>query len=305
MKWFTIQWAIALFLLTCFWTSCNDNRSVAEKKATDILLGKSPVAAATEAAKEVLNPAQIEKILTLYQKQLELLPAPKCDDWFDAGNAVGNIAQTMAVDLFGATISASEEMQIGKDLFSSIQQQMKIIDNDARRQSLQVILNKLLPYRERKSIDYQIHLVESESINAFSVAGGHIHVTTGLLNMKESEAELAFIIGHEIAHVDKKHCVRKIQILKTAGQFGNLGAIAANLQLVLTAPFGQTDEYESDRFGAIFAHKAGYDAAKGGDFFRRFKNKENTTLLERMTRTHPFSAAREECLNKFIANGYK
>jgi beta-barrel assembly-enhancing protease len=95
-------------------------------------------------------------------------------------------------------------------------------------------------------------------------------------------------------------------MLKTAdSHFGNIGVMAANLQLILTAPFGQADEYESDRVGAILAHKAGFDASKGNDFFIRLKKQEKNGLLERITRTHPYSAAREDCLNKFIKNGYQ
>jgi beta-barrel assembly-enhancing protease len=283
--------------------ACADTQTKVKEKVAEAVMDKVQ----EEILKQIpaLTAEQL-KWLSQYEKILKALPEPACNDLFDQVTEGANLAQTLALDIFGSSISNSEEMEIGKELFSSISKDFKIIDQDARRQDLVAIFNKMLPYRSRKDIDFNIHLIESPTINAFSIAGGHVHITTGLLENVQSKDELAFIIGHEIAHIDKKHCIRKIQILKTAdSHFGNIGVMAANLQLILTAPFGQADEYESDRFGAIFAHKAGFDASKGNDFFIRLKKQEKTSLMERMTRTHPFSAAREECLNKFIANGYK
>ncbi len=283
--------------------ACESTQTKVKEKVAEAVIDKVQA----EILKQIptLTAEQL-KWLSQYEKVLQALPEPACNDMFDKVTESANLAQTLALDMLGSSISTQEEMEIGKELFSSISKDFKIIDHDARRQNLVTIFNKMLPYRSRKDINFNIHLIESPTINAFSIAGGHVHITTGLLENVQSQDELAFIIGHEIAHIDKKHCIRKIQILKTAdSHFGNLGVMAANLQLILTAPFGQADEYESDRFGAIFAHKAGFDAAKGNDFFIRLKKQEKKGLMERITRTHPFSAAREDCLNKFIKNGYQ
>jgi predicted Zn-dependent protease len=283
--------------------ACADTQTKVKEKVAEAVIDKVK----DEVLKQIptLTADQL-KLLSQYEKVLQALPEPACNDMFDKVTEGANLAQTFALDMFGSSISSKEEMEIGKELFSSISKDFKIIDQDPRRQDLVTMFHKMLAFRSRKDIDFNIHLIESPTINAFSIAGGHVHITTGLLEDVQSKDELAFIIGHEIAHIDKKHCIRKIQILKTAdSHFGNLGVIAANLQLILTAPFGQADEYESDRFGAVLAHKAGFDASKGNDFFIRLKKQEKKNLMERLTRTHPYSQLREDCLNQFIKNGYQ
>lgn len=63
----------------------------------------------------------------------------------------------------------------------------------------------------RHGIHYQFRVINSAAINAFALPGGQIFVTIGMLNFIQSEAELAAILGHEIAHVDLRHCIERFQ----------------------------------------------------------------------------------------------
>jgi beta-barrel assembly-enhancing protease len=246
------------------------------------------------------------QLLDIYSKGISKLNTENCDDWVDIVGAGVNTAQSLAIEFFGKSISENQEMSYGKDMFKKISSDFRVVDYGERLTMLQTILNRLTPFRERKKISYQIHVIDNAMVNAFSIVGGHIHITTGLLNDVQSEDELAFIVGHEIAHVDKKHCVRKIQMLESANeQFGDIGVIAANIQLFLSAPFGQTDEYEADHYGAYMTHKAGYKVEKGLDFFKRMKKNENPKLIEKLIRSHPYSEERENCLKTYIENELK
>lgn len=199
-------------------------------------------------------------------------------------------------------ISLETESEYGQEFHKSIQKEYKMIDSDSRRKDLVRILNKMLPFRERKDINYQIHLLDDDMINAFAIVGGHIYITTALLDFVDSEDELAVIIGHELGHNDKKHTVRKVQKIAIANNFlGGIGVLAANIQIMLTSPFGQVDEYESDRMGAYFAKKAGYNPRKGKDFFIKLKDKEKYSLLDKLRRSHPYSHQREKCLESYIS----
>lgn len=230
-----------------------------------------------------------------------LLPAQDCEvSPFDILFLVGKMADDFGADLF--PIEEEQEMKIGQQFHSEASGSLRMLSDDPRLLQLRSILAKLVPYRERKGISYQIYLFDDEMVNAFSHAGGHIYVSTGLMNFVQSEGELAFVIGHEISHVDKRHCIRPVQKMIAAGQIANdVGVIAAQVQQFLATPFGQTNEYESDWAGATLVSKAGYNPRQGKDFFRKLQQKENPNLLEKMTRTHPFSAERECYLEHFIS----
>ena len=63
----------------------------------------------------------------------------------------------------------------------------------------------------RPALDWQFIVLDTDGVNAFASPGGLVHVTRGALGLIKNEAELAGVLGHEIAHVTAKHTVRAIQ----------------------------------------------------------------------------------------------
>ena len=161
-----------------------------------------------------------------------------------------NFLERMALE--SIEISVEDEMEFGRDAHSSVMEEFRIIDSDPRRRKLVGMLNKMTPHIDRKGITYTIHLVDDEWVNAFTPGGGHVYITTGLMDFVDSDDELAGIIGHEIGHVDKGHTVRTMKKLLIAQGLGDvtgepdLAGLAANIQMMLSAPFGQIDEFESE-----------------------------------------------------------
>jgi predicted Zn-dependent protease len=297
-----MRFSLCTILALCFLSAdCQQNRKA---ESTNIQTKRHP----STTVLPTLTVHQKE-LLALYEHaiaQLNVRNVRDCNDLFDNITARINDAQTAALNLYGQPVSSSEERAYGYELFEGVKEQYHIIDQDPRRTQLMEILNRLIVFRERKDIKYTIHLIDHTMVNAFSVAGGHIHITTGLLNKLESTEELVFVIGHEIAHVDKKHCLRKIQILKTADKaFGKIGTVVGNIQLILAAPFGQADEYEADRTGTNFMYQAGYDVNKASDFFDRIEEDSAQNTAERFRRTHPYSANRKKCLEEYISTEFK
>lgn len=220
------------------------------------------------------------------------------DSWYDWAKSW----QNSAVDYF--PISAADEVIIG----DSLHQQMthdNVLDQKYNKQAyLDRIVARLAANTQRKGIPYRIHVIDdSKTFNAFSVAGGHLYITKKMIDNTTSEDELAFIIGHEIAHVDQRHGIRKVQ-QSLIGQslFGQYGTVAANVSLLLTQPFGQIDEYQADREGAALVDRSGYDARKSLRFFKMMAAQENYNTVEKMLRTHPYSVERFTCLDDYITN---
>lgn len=199
-------------------------------------------------------------------------------------------------------ISEADEAIVGDSVHLEMAKEFKLINKHDKQAYLDNIVARLTQNVERKNIKYKIHLIDDKrTLNAFSVAGGHIYITIKMVEWTESEDELAFVIGHEIAHADQKHGIRKVQKMMLGQTFGgDYGKMAAQIESVLTAPFGQIDEYEADREGAVLVNKAGYNPRKGLRFFEKMGEKENYNIYEKVVRTHPYSAERIKCLDSFL-----
>lgn len=214
----------------------------------------------------------------------------------------GKVLQRTLEDMF--PISEADEMKYGNQMHDEIATQYSFIgSSDKRFARIQKIFSKLLPFRERKEISYKIYLINDDVINAFSHAGGHVYVTTGILADLKSDDELALVLGHEISHVDKKHCIRHVQAQMGMQAAGEYAGIASQVTNIVSLPFGQYDEYESDWAGASIMSAAGYSPSKGLEVFRRWSANENSgDVMEKVFRTHPFSAERVCYLQMYVDN---
>jgi TPR repeat protein len=133
-------------------------------------------------------------------------------------------------------------------------------DNEALQGYIDDIGQELATHAKRRGIPYQFHIVDWPVANAFAVAGGHIYITRRMLTSIESEAELAGILAHEIAHIDLKHSIQMLQyelvLRRIVGD--DLAAIVRIAQHLLTVSYSEQQEREADRTGLIIMAEAGY-----------------------------------------------
>lgn len=159
---------------------------------------------------------------------------------------------------------------------------------------------------------FTFRVLDSPVVNAFALPGGYIYVTRGLLSHIENEAQLAVVLGHEIAHVARQHAARQAfeaqrsQIGLIAGALLGQAVLGGNaaenilnlgsqgLQL-LQLKYGREDETESDELGVEYATLAGYRAEEGASFFttlKRLTDKSGGSLPEFLS-SHPDPGNRE------------
>jgi predicted Zn-dependent protease len=128
---------------------------------------------------------------------------------------------------------------------------------------------------ERPDLPWHFVVLNNNGINAFAAPGGYIFITSGLMGRMRSEAELAGVLGHEIAHVLKKHHLKSIQKGKWAEIGADVGSqvlaskggvnpvlanLAANLvKNLYVSGLSKEEEYEADRMGVVIAARGGYD----------------------------------------------
>ena len=128
------------------------------------------------------------------------------------------------------------------------------LENDKIDSLLQVIGDRLSGGLNRSEFDYRFIVIDSEMINAFTVPGGNILISTGLIGFCESPEELAAVIAHEMGHVEKRHVVARrikelgIEIL-TSGDPYVLGEVAG---MLTSTRFDRKQEEETDN--ALLKH---------------------------------------------------
>lgn len=112
-----------------------------------------------------------------------------------------------------------------------------------------------------------------EGDNAFALPGGHVAIGRDLLRLMESEDELAAVIGHEMAHVDLRHCIERLQYELTARKAGlDVVYIVTSIPIVLFhAGYSKNQEIDADRIGLQYAVAEGYSPWGAINLFRRIK----------------------------------
>lgn len=122
---------------------------------------------------------------------------------------------------------------------------------------------------------YTVTLLNSNVMNAFALPGGYVYVTRQLLATMNDEAELAFVLGHEVGHVAARHS-QKRQGRSTLTSLGSLllGAITKSSQIAnlagqagqfIVLGYSRGQEYAADALGVQYLARAGYDPAAGAD----------------------------------------
>jgi predicted Zn-dependent protease len=169
-----------------------------------------------------------------------------------------------------------------------------------------------------RSMTYHFGILDTDVVTALSLPGGYIFITRGALANLKNEAELAGVLAHEVAHVDKRHLEREIRAQKNA-DFAKTEAashVPVGAELVnmagtvvtrsLTMQVSRDKESEADKFGTEFSSKAGYDPAGLRNFLQFLTSvpatPESKRALGLWGSTHPPLAERINSLNAQIPN---
>ena len=192
-----------------------------------------------------------------------------------------------------AAMSEKEELKVGEEMHKEILATMPIYENEAVQQYVARVGQHLATNGDRPSLEYTFTVIDSSDINAFAVPGGYIYINRGLLAYLDSEAQLAGVLAHEIAHVTERHASRQEFWSKAANVGSKLAAILVAVQTGSNAAagvtadtgqllggafvrgYGRDMELEADREGAKFMLKSGYDPAAMVDVIGLLKDQES------------------------------
>jgi len=211
-------------------------------------------------------------------------------------------------------MSSAEERQLGRAFMRSVRKSLPVIDDPLLTDYLQDLGTRLTSASGAATGNFTFFFIDQSVVNAFAGPDGYIGIYSGLVTTSQSEAELAAVVAHEIAHVTQRHLMRAFEdqqrlsgpataLLIAAAILGaqvdaNLGAAAiAGVQAATVQRqinFTRQNEEEADRVGITALAVAGFDPFAMPGFFQRlskasrsYENNAPDFLL-----THPVTANR-------------
>ncbi len=171
-------------------------------------------------------------------------------------------------------------------------------------------------YSDRAGIPYYFAVLAAKEPNAFACPGGYVFVTRGLLDLVKDEAELAGVLGHEIAHVSEKHALKIIRRSKLIAGTAEVTAAALDAdpklfdelvketaKALFETGLDKDKEMDADRIGTDYAHRLGYDANGLRDFLKVLG--AANTGSPGLKKTHPPTGERVSSLDRIVKKSYR
>lgn len=217
-------------------------------------------------------------------------------------------------------VSNEQEVQLGFEVSKEIDQDYTLFaEDDPVTQWATQLVDGMTPaadaFRESEKFDgYKVHVIDDNSlVNAFAAPGGFVYIASGLVLASDTCAEVAGVVGHEMAHVTERHSAKSLA--KNAATLGlsdfllNDGItkdIAEGVYVfAMQTHFSRKDESAADRVGAEIMYETGYNPYALADMFR-FLGDQGTSpnKLTQFFSSHPESTERANTIEKQIEDSW-
>ncbi len=219
-------------------------------------------------------------------------------------------------------LSQGEEASLGAKSFQDIRGKEKVSEDPAANARVNRIGQRIAKAvgGELPDAKWEFVVFASPELNAFALPGGKVGVYTGLMQLTESDAELATVMGHEIGHVIARHGAERMSEAMVIAGVGAIGsavveaktedqqtrqlfelAYGGGTNLLRVLPHSRNNESEADRMGAIYAARAGYDPRAAISFWQKMAAQKKAadaagrpagSPLDALLSTHPADGKR-------------
>lgn len=201
--------------------------------------------------------------------------------------------------------SLEKELALGKQLAIEVRKQAHVVEDPIASEYI-ARLGQNLARNSDVTFPVSFTLIEADDINAFTLPGGFIFITTATLRLSDNEAELASVLAHELGHAAARHATRqqtRNDLISAATVplvlFGGWTGLTARQAASLAGPmamfhFSRAFETEADMLGIESLWKSGYDPNASVDMFERVESTERKQpgTVSKWFRTHPLTADR-------------
>jgi predicted Zn-dependent protease len=227
-------------------------------------------------------------------------------------NAIGHRDVGKGLDFY----SLEKEIGLGKQLAQQVDREAKFINDPEVNAYVNQVGQNLVRNSDAR-VPFTIKVIDSDVVNAFALPGGFFYVNSGVILHADTEAELAGVMAHEIAHVCARHGTKE----QTKGDIVQMASIPAmifipyswagyamyqgmNFAIPLAfLRFSRHDEAEADYLGVQYMYKAGYDPNALVLFFEKIEadEKKQPGTIPKVFASHPPTPDRIEAIQKEIA----
>ena len=199
--------------------------------------------------------------------------------------------------------SSEHENSLGVQAYTSYMSKYKASTNEEYNKALSRCGRAIAMAAGKMGFQWQFTVLDTDIENAFCLPGGKVAVYSGIMKKMRNEAELAFVVGHEVGHAIARHGGERM----SWGYLQSIGGLLVALGLQnsmadgiyglgttfgVMLPFSRSNESEADLIGLVLMARAGYDPRASVDFWSRFTKDSKSGLVSNLLSTHPCDADR-------------
>ncbi len=216
-------------------------------------------------------------------------------------------------------VSDKQLNSIGAKAYSEILKREPVSENKTLNETVKRVadrIGKVADETDKPGFEWDVRLIDQDIPNAFCLPGGKIIVYKGILPYAKTEAGLAAIIGHEVAHAVARHGAERLSqqmALQGVGAVGSeifkstdgkldektraiIGALGFGATIGVILPYSRTHEFEADRIGQTYMASAGYEPEEAVKLWSRMSAIKKPPIPPWLS-THP---ADQDRVNKLI-----
>ncbi|MFK8041601.1 M48 family metalloprotease [Congregibacter sp.] len=210
------------------------------------------------------------------------------------GVALGGVSGCAVNPATGGTSvvlsGSNSEWETGQEMYNKFLEEGAFYEDPELQAYVEKIGQRLVAESDMPDRKFTFSIIDAPEINAFATPGGFIYVNRGLIGYLNTEAELAGVIGHEIAHVTARHHGRRKTASTTSKVLSTTAYVLTGSSAVYEASnmygaevisgYGRDMELEADGLGAEYMYKAGYEPEALLDVIGVLKNQEQFMRLK-------------------------
>ena len=189
--------------------------------------------------------------------------------------------------------------KLGDFFWQSIERTEEIITRDSATKPVEKLVQRLTTANDIDYSKLKIHIVRNEVVNAFAMPDNHLVIYTGLIDKCDNEGELAGVIGHEMAHLQKNHVMKKlvkeIGLSVLISMAGGNGSGTRALRILSSSAYDRNLESEADLTSAEYMLKAGMNPEQFADMMYKMSVDTGPDHLSWLN-THPDSEDRAKAI---------
>lgn len=215
-----------------------------------------------------------------------------------------------AAELWDAfNVTEAEEVDLGQQVSDKLRTRYGVVQDKAVHKYVTLVGTTITQASSRPGLKWKFIVLDTDGVNAYAAPGGFVHITRGALSLLSNEAELAGVLGHEVAHITERHTINAIKKSKgvelTAEMSRSqvLSAVAdKSYEILFEGMYNRGDEIDADAKGAVFANAAGYAPGLGAFLQRLSDRNKGQSARNGLFASHPETKERIDKLGAQVVS---